>query len=69
MTDQLSIEYRCPACGFLNNWTRNEILQRGKKTIFKDATRKEDLYSLQCKNRTATPCIERYIIAIEREKN
>lgn len=70
MTDQLSIEYRCSACGFLNRWSRDEILQRGRKKIFKDAaTRREDFYSLLCKNPAMQRCTERYVIAVERVEN
>jgi hypothetical protein len=70
MADQEVVDYSCPVCGFLNRWTRDEILKLGKKKIFKDASvSQEDLYSLSCKNPAVPSCIERYIVAVEREQD
>lgn len=63
------IEYNCPRCGYRNIWTRDEVLHRGKKEIFKKYLLKEDYYSLPCKNPTMPNCPERYIIGIEREED
>jgi hypothetical protein len=70
MTDQQSIEYSCPGCGFVNTWSRDEIAQRGRKRIFKTTSaRREDLYTLPCKNPETPQCAEHYIVAVERVEN
>lgn len=68
MADEEYVEYACPGCGFVNRWNRDEVLQRGKKNIFKSAAKpREDFYTLPCKNPATKPCPERYVVAIERE--
>jgi hypothetical protein len=70
MADQEVLDYRCDVCGFLNKWTRAEILQRGKKKIFKGtAIHQEDLYSLSCKNPAVPACTQRQVVAVEREQD
>lgn len=51
-----------PECGYQNTWTRDEILRRDKREIYRGV--QEDRYSLPCKNPAAPACSGRYIIAI-----
>ena len=64
MPDNNTIEYKCDKCGYNNLWTRDEILQKGRKvTLLGDD---EDIYSLPCKNPKLN-CDGRRRIAVKRE--
>lgn len=65
MSNDETERYTCPKCGYLNVWTRNEILQRGQEVIYRGDD--EVVYSLRCKNPAG--CNERMRIAVKlREK-
>ncbi|WP_333691897.1 hypothetical protein [Chloroflexus sp.] len=57
-------QYTCPKCGYLNLWTRAEILQRGKEEIYRGDN--EVVYSLRCKNPQG--CDQRMRIAVKRRE-
>lgn len=65
MSDENTISYPCQECGYQNNWTRDQILQKGKKTTFL-GEEDEDLYSLPCQN-PRLDCHGRRRIAVKRE--
>jgi len=68
MPESTSVSYVCQICSYPNSWTRDEVLQRGEKLIYKDPVPTEDFFSLPCKNLTVRPrCTGRYIIAVKRE--
>lgn len=65
MPDTNTITYTCPQCGYQNHWTRDEVLQKGRKvTLLGDD---EDLYSLPCKN-PQLDCAGRMRVAVTREE-
>ena len=67
MTNAETITYTCEVCGYQNTWTRSEILQRGKKEVYRDMT--INRYSLPCKNPTARPsCPGRHVVGVPREE-
>ena len=63
MSDSESVTYICHICGYTNTWTRNEILQKGKKELYRG---EEVRYSLQCKNPSLRPsCEGRNVVALQ----
>lgn len=59
-----SERYTCTKCGYINIWTRDEVLQRGKEVIYRGEN--EVIYSLRCKNPAG--CDQRMRIAITRQE-
>lgn len=59
-----SERYTCTKCGYINIWTRDEVLQRGKELIYRGDD--EAVYSLRCKNPAG--CDQRMRIAIKRQE-
>jgi hypothetical protein len=68
MPKQDSVTYSCDVCGYANSWTRDEVLQRGEKIVWRDGKPEEDHYSLQCKNPIRPRCSGRYVVAVERKE-
>ena len=67
MTTNENITYTCSRCGYPNTWTRDEILKRGTKVVYRDP--EMDRYSLPCKNPTLRPqCPERRVIDVPRKE-
>ncbi|MFQ3634182.1 hypothetical protein [Roseiflexus sp.] len=65
MSDNDNTErYMCSKCGYLNIWTRDEILQRGREIVYRGDN--EDVYSLRCKNPKG--CDQRMRIAVKRRE-
>ncbi len=59
-----SVRYECPKCKHLNIWTRDELLQRGQRVIYRaEETNEEIIFSVRCKNRY---CDERMRIALKK---
>jgi hypothetical protein len=61
MSDIEQIRYVCNTCGYTNVWTRDEIMQRGERVIYKGDH--EEIFSLPCKNPNL-PCHERTRVAV-----
>lgn len=51
MSENNSISYKCPKCDYLNIWTRDELLQKGQKIVYRQETVDVLEYSVRCKNR------------------
>ncbi|WP_322822486.1 hypothetical protein [Chloroflexus sp.] len=51
MSDNDSVHYNCPKCGYTNIWTRDELLQKGQKIIYRQETVDTLEFSVRCKNR------------------
>lgn len=51
MSDNNSVSYKCPKCDYLNIWTRDELLQKGQKIVYRQETVDVLEYSVRCKNR------------------
>lgn len=66
MSQSDTITYTCPVCGYQNTWTRDQIVQRGTKQVFRGPDDK-DRYSLACKNPAVPACSGRYVVTVERE--
>lgn len=65
MSNTKTISYTCQECGYQNTWTRDQIVQKGRKqTLLGDD---EDLYSLKCKN-PQVDCPGRMRVAVKREE-
>jgi hypothetical protein len=71
MSDQDTVTYECDVCGFVNTWTRDEIVQRGEFVVYRDTTNststEEDYYSLKCRNPRLN-CPARMIVAVEHRR-
>ena len=71
MSNTDSVTYTCPECGYVNVWTRDEVIQRGDIIDYRvtpsTLTSTEDRYSLKCRN-PALLCPARMIVAIKRER-
>ena len=70
MTQADTITYTCSECGYVNVWTRDEILRRGKKEVYRASESdvvQEDYYALPCKN-PKIACRGLRTIAVEREE-
>ncbi|MBA3944333.1 MAG: hypothetical protein H0X37_07190 [Herpetosiphonaceae bacterium] len=67
MSDATTVTYTCGACGWVNTWTRDEIVQRGDVVVYKAVpSAKEDRYSLKCRNPKFN-CPGHEIVAVERK--
>ena len=61
-----TVTYACQECGYVNIWTKAQILQRGKKEIYRGG--ELDEYTLACKNPNARPeCPGRHKIGVPRK--
>lgn len=67
MAESTQVTYTCSVCGYVNTWTRHEILRRGTRAIFRDLDSNEDVYSLPCKNPRLS-CTGRRNIAVTRQE-
>jgi hypothetical protein len=65
MSNQDTITYTCPQCGYGNAWTRAEILQRGRKEVYRGDD--WERYTLPCKNKR-TACSGRHTVEIKRSE-
>ena len=66
MANENTITYICEICGYTNIWTRDQILQRGKKEIYRGNDLDE--YILTCKNPNARPeCTGRHKVGVPRK--
>ncbi len=57
------VEYHCEKCGYLNRWTRDEILQDGEQLIYKGQYVYHE-YSMPCRNSKRPRCDERHIVDV-----
>ena len=57
--------YTCHRCGFVNRWSRDEILRAGTRVIFRGE--EMERYSLPCKNPARPHCDGRHKVGIPRE--
>jgi hypothetical protein len=58
MANEETITYTCEVCGYRNIWTRDQIVQRGKREVYRDGTPEQ--YTLPCKNPNRHPaCVGR----------
>lgn len=57
-TDTIRFTCRRPDCGYMNVWTRAEVLRKGKKTIFMGTAPATRIYVVPCKNPQAPACPE-----------
>lgn len=64
MESRNTVEYTCPLCGHLNLWTRDEILRRGDKEVYRGES---DTYSLPCKRPGQPTCTGRFKVIVEAE--
>ena len=59
-----TVRYTCDVCSYVNIWTRDEIVQRGQKVIFRGDD-DGDVYSLPCKNPQKPACSGRRRIQLD----
>ncbi|WP_298405010.1 hypothetical protein [uncultured Chloroflexus sp.] len=62
-TGKTAVQHTCPKCGYVNVWTRDEIVQRGRIVIYRGE--REVVYSLRCKNPVG--CDQRFRIVVTRQ--
>lgn len=67
MEEEGTIKYACEVCGYQNVWTRDRILQFGRKEIFREGASDADRYSLPCCN-PAFACTGRRSVAVKRQE-
>jgi hypothetical protein len=66
MANDQTITYTCDICGYVNVWTRDQIMQRGKKEIYRGGELEE--YTLACKNPNLRPeCSGRHKVGVPRK--
>lgn len=58
-----SVTYSCDLCGHQNTWSRDEILQRGKKVVFRGDGWEE--YSLACQRNIRPPCPGHHVVEVK----
>lgn len=70
MSNQNFIQFTClrPECGYLNVWTRQEVLQKAQGIIFLGTKAKSKIYLVPCKNPKAPSCPEQRRIEIRDEE-
>lgn len=64
MSRSQQVSYQCPKCGFTNEWTRDEIIQRGEEKIRRGEYVPYE-YTLPCRN-PRLRCPGRHVIKVPR---